>query len=104
MADVHRVLSRIGRSEPRAVLRRPVSNARWAKHRATTVEGLERSRKAGWKHGYYSAEAKAARAEARATVRALAALMPLSLNGPRSRKEGAGDSSTIRAAPAARKG
>src|SRR3954468_22064671 len=50
------------------------------KHPSTgprTVEGLARSRRAGWKHGYYSAEAKVARAEARATVRALAALMPL---------------------------
>ncbi len=36
-----------------------------------TCEGLERSRKANWKHGHYSAEAKAARAEARAETAAL---------------------------------
>jgi hypothetical protein len=42
-----------------------------------TVEGLARSSRAGWKHGYYSAGSKAARAEARATMRALRALMPL---------------------------
>jgi hypothetical protein len=34
-----------------------------------TPEGLERSRRANWKHGYYSAEAKAARREARKSVR-----------------------------------
>ncbi len=31
-----------------------------------TVEGLERSRKGNWRHGYYSAQAKAERQEARA--------------------------------------
>jgi hypothetical protein len=36
-----------------------------------TAEGLERSRRARWKHGHYSAEAKATRQEARARVRAL---------------------------------
>jgi hypothetical protein len=36
-----------------------------------TSEGLERSRKANWKHGYYSAEAKAARVQARADLRRL---------------------------------
>ncbi len=34
-----------------------------------TVEGLERSRKANWKHGLYSAAAKAERREARAAIR-----------------------------------
>ena len=33
-----------------------------------TCEGLERSRKARWKHGHYSAEAKAARVQARSDV------------------------------------
>jgi hypothetical protein len=36
-----------------------------------TPEGLERARKARWRHGYYSAEAKRARAEARALIWAL---------------------------------
>lgn len=31
-----------------------------------TAEGLERSRKARWQHGYYSAQSKAERQEARA--------------------------------------
>ena len=36
-----------------------------------TPEGLERSRRARLVHGYYTAEAKASRAEARRTMRAL---------------------------------
>ena len=36
-----------------------------------TPEGLERSRKARWRHGYYSAEAKATRRESRALIQAL---------------------------------
>jgi hypothetical protein len=36
-----------------------------------TPEGLERSRKARWQHGHYTAAAKAARAEARASMRLL---------------------------------
>src|SRR5918998_3570649 len=36
-----------------------------------TAEGLERSRRARWRHGYYSAEAKAERREARAAIRLL---------------------------------
>ena len=36
-----------------------------------TPEGLERSRRARLVHGYYTAEAKAARAEARRTMRTL---------------------------------
>ena len=36
-----------------------------------TCEGLERSRKANWRHGHFSAQAKAERADARETVRAL---------------------------------
>ena len=36
-----------------------------------TPEGLERSRKSGWKHGYYSAEAKQVRREARQQYRLL---------------------------------
>jgi hypothetical protein len=40
-----------------------------------TPEGLDRARRARWKHGYYSAEAKAARAEGRQTLRELRALM-----------------------------
>ncbi len=37
----------------------------------TTSEGLERSRKANWKHGHYSAYAKAERARARTDLRLL---------------------------------
>ena len=40
-----------------------------------TPEGLERSRRARLVHGYYTAEAKAARAEARRTMRALHLLL-----------------------------
>ena len=36
-----------------------------------TPEGLERSRRARWQHGLYSAEARAIRQEARALLRAL---------------------------------
>ena len=36
-----------------------------------TPEGLERSRKANWKHGYYSADAKAERQEARVVASVL---------------------------------
>jgi hypothetical protein len=36
-----------------------------------TPEGLERSRRANWKHGYYSREAKAERSRGRAAILAL---------------------------------
>ena len=36
-----------------------------------TSEGLEHSRKARWRHGYYSKEAKADRAQGRLVVRIL---------------------------------
>jgi hypothetical protein len=34
-------------------------------------DGLERSRRANWKHGYYSREAKAERSRVRAAILAL---------------------------------
>ena len=40
-----------------------------------TCEGLERSRKANWKHGDYSAETRAKRAQARADLRVLRELL-----------------------------
>jgi hypothetical protein len=40
-----------------------------------TPEGLERSRKANWKHGHYSREAITQRQEARATMRMMRALL-----------------------------
>ena len=40
-----------------------------------TPEGLERSRKAAWKHGHYSAEAKAARRKARQQSRLIRQMM-----------------------------
>src|SRR5215472_10694527 len=40
-----------------------------------TPEGLARSRRAGWKHGFYSVEAKATRREARARLKALRELI-----------------------------
>ena len=40
-----------------------------------TPEGLERSRKANWKHGYHSRAAIAQRREARATMRMMRALL-----------------------------
>jgi hypothetical protein len=43
-----------------------------------TPEGLERARKARWKHGHCSAEAKAARREAREAVRSLRRLLAFS--------------------------
>ena len=36
-----------------------------------TPEGLERSRRANWKHGYFSREAKAERSRVRAAILAL---------------------------------
>jgi hypothetical protein len=36
-----------------------------------TPEGLERSKRANWKHGYYSREAKAERSRVRAAILAL---------------------------------
>jgi hypothetical protein len=51
-------------------------SAAWRqKHRAAHPEGLERSRRARLVHGYYTAEAKAARAEARRTMRTLQLLL-----------------------------
>jgi hypothetical protein len=40
-----------------------------------TPEGLERSRKAAWKHGHYTAEAKAARQKARQQSRLMRQIM-----------------------------
>jgi hypothetical protein len=40
-----------------------------------TAEGLERSRRARWKHGHYSAEAKAERARARLELHLLRELL-----------------------------
>ena len=40
-----------------------------------TPEGLARSCRAAWKHGFYSAEAKATRREARARLKALRELI-----------------------------
>ena len=40
-----------------------------------TPEGLERSRKSGWKHGYYSAKAKRVRRDARQQYRLLRQLI-----------------------------
>jgi len=40
-----------------------------------TPEGLERSRKARWQHGFYSAEAREQRRKARETARILRALL-----------------------------
>jgi hypothetical protein len=42
-----------------------------------TPEGLARSRRARWKHGFYSAEAKAAEREVRARIRALRELIAM---------------------------
>jgi hypothetical protein len=39
--------------------------------RPRTTEGLERSRRANWKHGHYSREAKAERSRLRAAIVAL---------------------------------
>jgi hypothetical protein len=42
-----------------------------------TPEGLARSRRSNWKHGYYSAEAKATRRESRALIQALRHLIAM---------------------------
>ncbi|WP_394893820.1 hypothetical protein ACG873_21575 [Mesorhizobium sp. AaZ16] len=42
-----------------------------------TAEGLERSRKANWRHGYYAAEAKLERMQARIEMAALRKLLKL---------------------------
>jgi hypothetical protein len=44
-----------------------------------TPEGLERSKRARWKHGYYSREAKVERSRVRAAILALRYLRPLRL-------------------------
>ena len=52
-------------------------------HRARTeIVVTERARKARWRHGYYSAEAKAARAESRAILRVLRAAADLLIRQP----------------------
>ena len=40
-----------------------------------TPDGLERSRRSNWKHGYYSAEAKATRQEGRVLLQAIRQLL-----------------------------
>ena len=40
-------------------------------HGPQTAEGLERCRRSSWKHGHYSAEAKAVRRKARLQLKAL---------------------------------
>jgi hypothetical protein len=42
-----------------------------------TAAGLERSRQARWRHGHYSAQAKAERREARAPIRLLRELLDM---------------------------
>jgi hypothetical protein len=46
-----------------------------------TPEGLERSGRSNWKHGYYSVEAKAARRKGREAVRTLRQLLSLGIAG-----------------------
>ena len=45
-----------------------------------TPEGLERSRRANWKHGHFSREAKAERSRVRAAILALRAPLSAQLN------------------------
>jgi hypothetical protein len=52
-----------------------------------TPEGLERSRKSGWKHGHYSAEAKQVRREARQQYRLLRQLIAAGQRGRRTRPD-----------------
>src|SRR5256714_10805366 len=66
-----------------------------------TPEGLERSRRANSKHGYYSREAKAERSGVRAAILALRDLRYLE-RSPRSRGLDLG--TTMRGAAASRKG
>ena len=46
-------------------------------HGPQTREGLERCRRSSWKHGHYSAEAKAIRRKARLHVKALRRLIAI---------------------------
>jgi hypothetical protein len=50
-----------------------------------TPEGLERSRRANWKHGYFSREAKSERSRVRAAILTLRDLCDSDLRPPRSR-------------------
>jgi len=54
---------------------RPQLFIRWYRHppknEPRTPEGLERSRRANWKHGHFSREAKAERSRVRAAILAL---------------------------------
>jgi hypothetical protein len=46
-------------------------------HGPQTLEGLERCRRSSWKHGYYSAEAKAVRRRARMYLKTLRRLIAI---------------------------
>jgi hypothetical protein len=54
--------------------KRPLPPA-WRQERPMKPEGLERSRRANWKHGYYSAKAKQERREARNEMSTLRELL-----------------------------
>src|SRR5215468_5377127 len=67
------VLDPSGRASP---AERAMPNGRCKVHAGKstgprTPEGLERSRRANWKHGYYSRKAKAERSRVRAAILAL---------------------------------
>src|SRR3954451_11732122 len=54
---------------------RALPHARRPEHWAAHTRGLERSRKSGWKHGHYSANAKRVRRDARQQYRLLPQLI-----------------------------
>ena len=54
---------------------RALPHAWRTEHRTRTPEGLERSRRSNWKHGYYSAKAKRVRRDARQQYRLLRQLI-----------------------------
>jgi hypothetical protein len=58
----------------------PLPDARRAEYWATHTEGLERSRRANWKHGRRSAQAVARRKEAATIRREIRRLIALALS------------------------
>src|SRR5262245_26903137 len=60
-----------GRASPAERQPCRTAGARFKSTGPRTPEGLERSRRANWKHGYFSREAKAERSRVRAAILAL---------------------------------
>ena len=68
-------------------------------HGPQTPEGLERCRRSSWKHGYYSADAKAVRRKARLHVKTLRRLIAITERAPLPNGPGAIAERAIEMAP-----